>query len=35
MDIISWEKNVATKGNVYPISREGHTLTYIPGEGIM
>lgn len=34
MDIISWQKNQATRGNEYPISREGHTLTYVEGEGI-
>jgi hypothetical protein len=35
MNILTWEKNQPTKGGVYPISREGHTLTYIPKEGII
>ena len=35
MNILNWEKNQPTKGIVYPISWEGHTLTYIPKIGII
>ena len=33
--ILSWDKQVCPEGTLYPISREGHSLTFIPGDGII
>ena len=33
--ILSWDKQSAAEGTLYPVSREGHSLTYIPGKGIL
>jgi len=33
--ILSWDKQSSTEGVLYPVSREGHSLTFIPGKGIL
>ena len=33
--IISWHKQKPVEVTVYPISREGHTLTFVEGKGII
>ena len=33
--ILSWDRQTSTEGLLYPVSREGHSLTYIPGKGIL
>jgi len=33
--ILSWHKEKPAGGLVYPISREGHSLTYVEGLGII
>lgn len=32
--ILSWDKQSCAEGHLYPVSREGHSLTFIPGQGI-
>ena len=33
--ILSWDKQSSATGTLYPVSREGHSLTYIPEMGIL
>lgn len=33
--ILSWDKQASPDGLLYPVSREGHSVTFIPGEGIL
>ncbi len=33
--ILSWHKQKPVEGTCYPISREGHSLTYVEGLGVV
>lgn len=33
--VLSWDKQSSAEGTLYPVSREGHSLTFIPGKGIL
>ena len=34
-NILSWYKKEPVEGTIYPISREGHSLTFIPDLGVL
>ena len=33
--ILSWDKQPTVQGTLYPVSREGHSVTYVPSKGIL
>jgi hypothetical protein len=33
--ILSWHKQEPVDGTIYPISREGHSLTFVDGLGVI
>lgn len=33
--ILSWSKNKPVEGTIYPISREGHSLTFVEDLGVL